>query len=363
MHVLHIETGRHLYGGAGQVLQLARGLPALGCQSTLVCAAGSEVAAAALGAGLPMHALPAGGDLDARLLPNLYRLIGKLRPDLVHLHSRRGADSWGLLAARLGGGPVVLTRRVDNPDVPLLRKLRYQLCDRIVAISAGVEAQLRRDGAPASKLRRVVSAVVPEACQPRWPVDRFRAEFDLRPGQPTIGVIAQLIPRKGHRQLLQVLPQVIAACPDARVLLFGRGPMEARLRSEFAAAGLQSQVRLIGYRADLLDFLGHLELVLHPAYREGLGIALLEAQAAGVPVVGFRIPGLVEAVDDGRSGLLVPPGDLDALAAAISRLLWNPRLRAQLADGAREQVRRHFSLEGMLQGNLDVYQELLGANK
>ena len=124
---------------------------------------------------------------------------------------------------------------------------------------------------------------------------------------------------------------------------------------------MQSQVRLIGYRADLLDFLGHLELVLHPAYREGLGIALLEAQAAGVPVVGFRIPGLLEAVDDGRSGLLVPPGDLDALAAAICRLLWNPRLRAQLAQGAREQVRRHFSPARMLQGNLDVYQELLGA--
>lgn len=359
MHVLHLETGRNLYGGARQALALAAGLPALGCRSTLAGVAGSAVLSAAVDRALPVCPLAFAGEADPRLLTALLRAIRRLQPDLVHVHSRRGADSWGLLAARLAGVPAVLTRRVDNPDLPGWRRLRWALCERVVAISAGIEAQLRLDGIPQRKLRLVRSAVAPEDCQPGWAIDRFRAEYGLRPGQPAIGVVAQLIPRKGHRLLARILPEVLAACPEARVLLFGDGPLRARLEAELRAAGVMHAVRFAGYRADLREFLGHLEILLHPAHREGLGVALLEAQAAGVPVVAFRIPGVSEAVDDGTSGLLVPPGDTRAMAAAVNRLVWNPRLHASLSDGARRHVREQFSLAGMLEGNLAVYRELL----
>ena len=123
---------------------------------------------------------------------------------------------------------------------------------------------------------------------------------------------------------------------------------------------LADVVRFAGYRPDLLDFLGHLQLVVHPATREGLGVSLLEAQAAGVPVVGFRAGGVVEAVDNGTSGVLVSPRDVDALADAIIHLVWHPRERAALGAAARDWIAEQFSVDAMVRGNLDVYSEIIG---
>lgn len=356
MQVLHLETGRHLYGGARQVLLLATGLQAQGIRSLVLGAAGGELLAAARAAGLETLPLRVAGDWDPRLALGVAAALRRHGPAILHIHGRRGADAWGLLAARRAGVPAVLSRRVDNPDV--LARLRARYCARVVAISAGIARQLRADGVPPDRLRCVPSAVAPAACQPTWAVDRFRAEFGLRPGQPVIGVVAQFIPRKGHRRLWQALPDIRASCPEARVLLFGRGPLAAALRDEARHQGLLDMVQFAGYRPDLLGFLGHLDLLLHPADAEGLGLALLEAQAAGVPVVGFRIAGVSEAVADQVSGLLVPPGDCGALAAAANRLLWNPRLRARLSDGARHWVAERFSVADMVAGNLAVYREI-----
>ncbi len=359
MHVLHLETGRHLYGGARQVIELAAGLPALGCASSLACGAASEVEQAAYARGIDVRPLRAGGDLDVRLLPRLKKICSAVEPDLVHIHSRRGADTWGLLAARSAGYPVVLSRRVDNPDLPGLSRLRYGLCQRVIAISAGIEAVLRGTGVPASKLRRVVSAVDLESCQPTWTKARFREEFFLAADDLVVGVVAQMIPRKGHQHLVSLVQTLRHVVPNVRLILFGRGEFEAQLRGQVAKNGLDKFISFAGYRSDLMEFIGHLDLLLHPARSEGLGLALLEAQAAGVPVVAFRIAGVREAVVDGESGLLVPPGDVPALIDATQRLLLQSDLRSELSAGARAHVGQNFSLQAMLAGNLAVYQDLL----
>jgi glycosyltransferase involved in cell wall biosynthesis len=359
MHVLHLETGRHLYGGARQVLHLAEGLAAYGVRNTLVCAAGGNLELAARARDCAVVPIPMAGDLDPSAVFRLAKLIWRERPDLVHVHSRRGADTYGVAAARMLRVPVVLTRRVDNPDAPGVGAAKYWGCARVVAISHGVEMQLLRQGVPRHKLRLVRSAVDPAVCQPTWPVERFRKEFDLAPETQAIGVVAQLIPRKGHRYLIKALPQIRASNPQVRVILFGTGALEDKLRTEFARAGLDGMVRFAGYRPDLLDFLGHLTLLVHTAHREGLGIALLEAQAAGVPPVAFQVPGVSEAVADGETGLLVPSGAGDALAQAVTQLLWNPKRRAAMAAAGRQWVVENFSPERMVLGNLAVYRELL----
>ncbi|RMF95512.1 MAG: glycosyltransferase [Gammaproteobacteria bacterium] len=361
MHVLHLETGRRLYGGARQVLWLAQGLAGRGVDSTILCAAGSELLAAARDAGLRAEGLPVPGDIDPTLAFRLVRRLRALRPDLVHLHSRRGADSWGLLAARRCGLPVVLSRRVDEP-LGALTKQRLRRADRVIAISAGVAAVLRAGGIADERLR-VVRSAVPPARRPAWPLQRFRETFGLHPADRPVAVVAQFIPRKGHRLLLAAALRARAAEPRLRLLLFGSGPLEAALRAEFAAAGLGDTVCFAGYRPDLANFLGHCELLLHPARREGLGVALLEAQAAGLPVVGHAVPGVAEAVRDGRSGLLVPPGDPDALAAALLRLLRDAGLRRRLGAAARERAAREFGIDAMVDGNLAVYRELLPATR
>jgi len=359
IRVLHLETGRHLYGGAGQVFYLIEGLADLGIDGTVVCAAGGEVAVAARDRGLDVITVPMAGDLDFGFAGRFRRRIRQIKPDLIHVHSRRGADTLGGLGARWAGVPAVLSRRVDNPDLPVLGMLKYRFYQRIVAISAAVRRQLVSQGIAEAKLHLVRDAIDPTACRPVWSHDRFCREFKLAADDIPVAVVAQFIERKGHHHLFEALRQLGEAGARIRVVLFGRGPLAARLEAEVASAGLQSVVQFAGYRADLLEFLGHFRLLVHPALHEGLGVGLLEAQAAGVPVVGFRAGGVTEAVADGRTGILVRRADSAALAAAIAELVNNPAYREQLARAAPEWVAAEFGIPRMVRGNLDVYTEVL----
>ena len=192
-----------------------------------------------------------------------------------------------------------------------------------------------------------------------WPESRFRAEFGLTPAHRPVGLVAQMIERKGHALALDAFARLHAACPDARLLVFGTGRLQAQLRARTMAAGLDEAVKFAGYRDDLTAFIGHFELLLHPALREGLGVALLEAQAAGVPVAGFDVPGVNEAVADGRTGLLVRAGDAAALAEAVRRLLDDDDLRARLSDNARARIAAEFSPRAMCEATVEVYREVL----
>lgn len=359
MRVLHVEGGAYLYGGALQVLYLLEGLAEHGVDSHLVCRRGCALGARAR-AFAEVHGLAMGGDLDLMLVPRLYRLIRRVRPDLVHLHSRIGADVMGGFAARLAGVPVIHTRRVDNPEPRWRVALKYRLHDRVIAISEGIAEVLRRGGLPPAKLRVVRSAVRAErfarACDRAAVCQRLGLPLDAR----ILGVVAQLIERKGHRVLLQALPSLLAAEPRLQVVFFGRGPLAASLEQEIRERGLSARVRLAGFRDDLAEILPCLALLVHPARMEGLGVSLLQAAAAGVPVVASRVGGIPEAVEDGVTGLLVPPGDAAALAAAAGRLLADPGLRARYGRAAGGRVQREFSLAAMVAGNLAVYRELLG---
>jgi glycosyltransferase involved in cell wall biosynthesis len=293
------------------------------------------------------------------MLWRLVRAIRRARPDLVHLHSRRGADLWGGLAARIAGVPCVLSRRVDNPEPRWLAALKYRLYDRVITISEGIRQVLLAEGVAPARVNCVRSAV--DATPYLAAVDRaaFRAAFGLPSGGPVIGVIAQLIPRKGHRYLLDAMPALLAAVPDLQVLFFGRGPLEAGLRQEIFVRGFEASVHLAGFRDDLARWLGGLDLLVHPADMEGLGVSLLQAAAAGVPIVTTRAGGLPEAVADGVSGILVPPGDVPALTEAVRRLLCDEALRRRMGEAGRARILAEFSIDAMVEGNLAVYRQVL----
>jgi glycosyltransferase involved in cell wall biosynthesis len=358
MKVLHVEGGRHLHGGAYQVLHLVTGLAARGYESLLVCPRGSELAAAARPFAdvreMTMH-----GDLDAGISLRLLALLRDVRPDLVHLHSRIGADIWGGLAARLARLPAVHTRRVDNPEPRWLVALKYRLHDRIIAISEEIGRVLISEGLPVQKLRVVRSAVDWEP----WarPCDRRRVAALL--GVPTrsilVCVVAQLIGRKGHRFLIDVLPHVASRHPNLKVFFFGRGPLEGQLREAIKAAGLNGVIKLGGFRNDLEEILGCFDLLVHPATMEGLGVSLLQAASAGLPIVASRVGGIPEVVRDRESGILVEPEDSQALGAAIETLLADANLRRDMGDKGRELMAKEFPIDSMVEGNLRVYRELL----
>ena len=152
---------------------------------------------------------------------------------------------------------------------------------------------------------------------------------------------------------------MVQAHPDVRVLLFGQGPLAARLERRIQRLGLSKHVRLVGFRHDLERLLPGLDLVVHPALKEGLGVALLEALACGVPVIASNVGGIPDLIEDRVSGRLVAPGDSHALGAAMTELLADAALRRQLGAAGRQRVLADFSIEQMVDGNLNVYEQVL----
>lgn len=359
MKVLHVEAGMHLYGGARQLLYLLDGLADRGVRNLLVVPTGSAMAAQVSRATAQVHSIRMAGELDLGVIWRIYRIIQREHPDLVHLHSRRGADLWGGLAARLAGVPALLTRRVDNPEPQLLVAPKYRLFRHVITISEGIRQVLLRQGVPADKLSCVRSAVEADSytrqCDRAW----LLREFELHPQSRVIAVVAQLIPRKGHRFMLQAMAQLAPLYPQLHLLLFGKGPLEGEIRDQIAAQGLQGRVILAGFRDDLPRSFPCLELLVHPALIEGLGVSLLQAASAGVPIVASNAGGMPEAVRDGVTGVLVPPGDSAALVQAIGRLLDDRPLARRMGEAGVELMRREFSVDGMVEGNLALYWQIL----
>ena len=359
MKIMHLETGKHLYGGAQQVLYLMEGLRKRHVDNVLVCSKGSEIADGARGSCTVIE-LPMRGDLDLSFIGRFCRLIKAERPDIVHIHSRRGADTLGGLATRWEGTPAVLTRRVDNPESAVGVLLKYPLFRRVVAISRCIERGLREAGVDEHKLTCVPSAVDsklfrPSDCDRAW----LRDEFDVSAEGPLLAVVAQLIPRKGHELAISAMKEVVQRFPAATMLLLGRGPLEGALRERIAQEGLAERVLLTGFRNDVPRLLACVDVLVHPALMEGLGVAVLQAASVGVAIVASEAGGIPEIVEHERTGLLVAPGDSKALAEAVCRLLADDALRESLGGFARRKVLEEFSIDRMTEGNLAVYRSML----
>lgn len=355
MRVLHIESGRHLYGGALQVRLLLEALE----EGThiLACARDGSLGQAAEGVASKVYRLPIGGELDLAWIARLYRIIRRERIDLIHLHSRRGADTLGGVAGRLAGLPVVLSRRVDNRERAV--GLKYRLYDRVITISDGIRRVLLAQGVPASKLMLVHSAVDTRRYRPGGDRAWLEREFGLAAGERTVGMVAQFIERKGHRVLLEAVPTILARHPNTRFLLFGQGPLSAAIDAELQTRGLANRVQRVGFRGDLEQILPALDLVVHPAYREGLGVSLLQAAACAIPIVASRAGGIPEVVQHGHNGLLVEPGDAADLAIACNTVLGDPKRASAMGRAGVALVLREYSTAAMAAGNLRVYHELL----
>jgi len=359
MNVVHVETGRHVYGGAQQVLWLLAALDARGIGNRLVCPPGSGVERAARVAGIDVEPLPCAGDLDVRFLSRLARLLKDRRPDVVHCHGRRGADWLGGRAARRAGIPAIVSRRVDNREARWFARLRYRPFERIVAISQAIADVLAADGVDPGRVTVIQSAVDTERFAAEPDCAAFREEFGLDGDAQVVFCVAQLIPRKGQRFLLEALASLAPRYPRLKAILFGQGPAEAELRSLATNLGLGGVVQFAGFRDDLDDFLGCADLLVHPALEEGLGVAALKAQAAGVPVVAFAAGGLTEAVADGETGMLVTPGDGDALTAAIASLLDDPGRCRQLGARGKQRMQTEFAVDTMADAHAALYRSVL----
>jgi len=357
--VVHVDAERGFSGGEKQVFLLIEGLRRAGVENTLVCPPGSACERRARELGVPCRTVPMRNDLDLRAVLRLSRAFGELRPELVHLHT--GRATWlGGWAARLADRPAITTRRQDRD---LRRGWRTRLVygaltRRAVAISPAVASCLTSGGVAPERVVVIPSSVDPAALRPRTPRAQVRAELGVDERAFVLLAVGALVERKGFDVLLAALGRL---APGARphTWIAGDGAERERLESQAAALGLGGDVRFLGRREDVPDLLAAGDAFVMPSRSEGLGVAALEALAAGRPVIASRVGGLGTAVDE-SCGLLVPPEDPAALAAAVARLAIDRELLARLSAAAPRRVDAAFHVDGMVAAYLRLYAEVLG---
>jgi glycosyltransferase involved in cell wall biosynthesis len=361
--ILHVETERGWRGGQQQAAYLHAGLVARGLRSVMACRPGSAMARRMADAGLPCVTVPMRGELDVLAGWRLARLAQRHGAGILHLHSAH-AVTLGLWASlfrpRLA---LVAVRRVEFPlgNHPLSRlKNRSRRLTRYVAISHAISDVMIRGGVAPERITVIHSGVDPHRFDGRPAADEARRELAIPADHHLVGTVAALTPDKDYPTLLRAAAAVITERPDVTFCALGEGAERQMLEAMAAQLGLGDRFRFLGFRKDVGAVLGALDVFVLTSSLEGLGTSVLDALAVGLPVVASRTGGIPEMIDDGRTGLLVTPGDAGGFAQRIIALLDDPEHRRRLGAAAGEVVER-FSIENTVARNIALYRELAGA--
>jgi L-malate glycosyltransferase len=259
------------------------------------------------------------------------------------------SNIFGQPAAALARVPVrIANRREVNPGRAvhelIAQRIGYACAHGVVANCGAAAARLRREGVPSRKISIVPNGLDLEAYVPREPSGVVRR----------VATVANLRREKGHDVLLQAAAIVVRQFPDARFDLVGAGPELAMLRAQAEALGLGNAVSFLGHCEDVPARLAVADLFVHPSRSEAFPNAVLEAMAIGLPTIASAVGGLLEVIEHGRTGALVPPGDPVALACEINRLMADPARAAQLGAAARTHALT-FSFTRMVAAFEQIY--------
>lgn len=302
-------------------------------------------------------------DFDPTVLGHIAQFFRRTHVDVVHAHNVAPLV-FGGLARRLAwsDAPLVYSEhnQIYSATISQRRKFRVyvRLADLVVAVSEDLKKALARDYAIGSRV--IYNGVdgqrfcaVPEARA------RLRREFGCEDGDFVVGTGVVLSEQKGVAFLLGAARRVLDRAPEVRFVIAGEGPARPELERRARDLGLGERVRFLGYRRDIPEFLSAIDLYALPSLWEGLPLALLEALAAGKPIVATRVGGNPEIVEEGVHGCLVPPRDEAALADAILRVRADEALLANAAERSRAHFERLFSLEAMVRAHQDLYADVV----
>jgi glycosyltransferase involved in cell wall biosynthesis len=303
-----------------------------------------------------------------RTIARVARLFRRSRPDIVHSYLP-AANVIGPIAARLAGVPRVIVSKRALADYkklyPLLRRvepLGNRLANVVLVNSDAVRRDVERtETGWEGKVRKIYNGVAPSAPWTPGRVEAFRTREGLPPRAPIAACVSNFYPYKGHGELVEAVARVAPRFPEAVFLLVGRdsGTLEAT-RERVRSRGIERSVRFLGGRTDVPDLLRASDLFVHPSREEGFSNAVLEAMAAGLPVVAFDVGGNAEAVVHGETGLLAPPWDAGRLAEAIAELLGDGDRRKAMGDAGRARAAERFSMDRMVAEMEALYESLAG---
>jgi L-malate glycosyltransferase len=358
-------------GTENQFMTLSRALNGRRFQVDLACLRhrGPFVAEAAQH-GLTLREYPIGSFRSPRTLAlqtQLARDIVRRRVQIVHAYNFYG-NVFAIPPARLAATPVIIASIRDrgpylSPMQLRVQRLVCRVATRVVVNADAVRDWLVDQGYDPARIVVIRNGVDLRRFDAPVDPDAVRREFRLAPGTPLVTVVSRLVPLKGIERFLEAAAMVAARFPAAHFLVVGEAALgehryPKRLAELAARLGIAARVHFAGLRFDVPALLASSTVSVMPSLNEALSNVLLESMAAGAPTVATRVGGTPEAVADGTTGLLVPPDDAAALAAAISRLLDQPGLAGALGRAGRLAVTSRFSLERMVEATERLYVEV-----
>jgi glycosyltransferase involved in cell wall biosynthesis len=319
------------------------------------------------GQGIPVHHLGR-GRFDPRILGDLVALARARKARILHVHGYAAAD-FGRLAARAAGAKLVLHEHFADPRMPAYQALADRLLrartDAAIAVSRSTRDFLVNErSVPADRVRVIWNGAPLDefAPVPRERALKVRRELALPEHALVVGTIGRLNAQKGHRFLLDAAALLLPRRPEARVLVAGDGDLMVDLRRQATELGLADRVVFAGHRTDVPDLLGALDVFCISSLYEGTPLALFEAMAAGKAVVSTSVDGCREVLEDGVTGLLVPPGDAASLAGALDRVAADAALRDGLGRRALEASKR-YDVRTCVEEMQRLYDEVLAGGR
>lgn len=371
--ILFIITQSELGGAQRHVLMLAIRLRAAGLTPVVVCGGDGELPAALREGDIEVHILPhlvrpISPVSDIRAVASLVSFIRSRRFDIVHCHSTK-AGIVGRIAARLAGSRIVLftvhgcvlNEPMSRPAFLLSWMTEWfagLLSTRIIAVSEhDRDSLIRFRATTARKISVIRNGIEMDGATPQGPDARcvIREAMGFPRNALVIGTTANFYRTKALDVLIRAAALVAHSHAQAHFALVGDGMERPSLELLIEKLGLRRNVILLGQHPHARDLLPAFDLFVLPSRKEGMPLALLEAMAAGLPVVATNVGGMPEVVTHGKTGLIVPPEDPDSLAEAILSIASEPALRKRYGEAGRTHVNRHFSLDTMFDQTMELY--------
>lgn len=364
MNILLTISSAGVYGAESMVLNLLQSLRSVGCRPILAPLWNShhpnaELATLARQRGIEVELIRCQGRFDFSVIRQIRQHVRKYRIDIVHSHGYK-ADLYSYLATRQPRVPLVATCHnwTDlTAAVSLygrLDRLALTRFDRVAAVSEAVAGILTAARVPPN-----VVSIIPNGV----PTEQFVAADSGKLAQLenhtglVVGMVGRLVKDKGFDYVLRGARQLLAEFPDTRFLLVGDGPQREELLQISRDQSLQENVLFAGYSSDLPRVYGSMDILVLPSFVEGMPMVVLEAMAAGKPVVATRVGAIPSIVTQGHNGLLINPGDSSALIEALRRLLGDAALRKRMGEQGQALIHRSYSARIMAQRYLTLYSQ------
>jgi len=298
------------------------------------------------------------------LLPKLIRFIKNNKIDIIHAHGAR-VNMWGSMASILTGVPIIATEhgidlwRHSNYLFNILDRFSAKVNKFRIGVSQAVCDMLKKIGVDQAKIICIENGIDVDRFNISVDISSKKRELGISERATVIGTVGRLVEQKGHRYLLEAAKMVVNKFPDAKFIIIGDGPLRGELEEQALNLGVKENIVFTGGREDIPELMAIMDIFVLPSITEGLPLVLLEAMVSKKPIIGTRVGGIPEVIEDGVTGLLVEPANSGGLANQIAILLMNAVDRKKMAIEACRMVRKKYNAKSMILKYEAVYERAL----